>query len=150
MNITYSVESMLACKDELEPFIEPHWMELGLDHQDVPVALDWGTYKKHDDEGRLHMVAVRDNGVLIGYHISLLTNMLHYKNTLHAVTDLYYLKPEYRKTKIGVQMFKFAETCFKAKGVTKIITGTKLHLNHSALFESLGHKSTEITFTKIL
>lgn len=149
-NITYSVEHWNNMCEEFEPFIEPHWQELGLDHQDVPVSLDYSKYKNLDNSGHLHVVCVRDEGALIGYHISVIDTFLHYSTTKHASVDLYYLKPEYRKTKIGVEMFKFAERCFKGLGVVKIVNGTKLHLNHSALFEGLGYKPIELVFSKII
>lgn len=150
--IKYSVESWKAARErgELASFIEPHWRELGLDHQDVPVDMWWEAYDAHEQAGRLHAVFVRDNGVLIGYYTTILTAMLHYKSTLHAVADLYYLKPEYRKSKVGVEMFKFAEEKFRELGVKKIYTGTKLHLNHAKLFEGLGYKPVEMLYTKVL
>ncbi len=149
-NITFNVESWTQCRPELEPFVEPHWRELGLDHQDVPVSLAWDVYEQHEQQGILHLVTVRDSGTLIGYVSALIVPMLHYASTRHSITDLYYLKPEYRKDKIGVNMLLYAETCYRELGVVKIITGTKLHLNHSKLFESLGYRPTEITFTKVL
>lgn len=148
--ITYQVERWNDIAEQFEPFIEPHWRELGLDHQDVPVDLYWEKYAELDNLGVLHVVTVRDDGVMIGYHISLVMVMLHYKSTLHAVVDLYYLKPEYRQSKIGLEMFRFAEESFKKLGVVKIINGTKLHLNHEKLFLGLGFKPTETIYTKIL
>jgi GNAT superfamily N-acetyltransferase len=150
IDATYSVERWNDMHEEFEPFIAPHWAELGLDHQDVPVSIDWNKYSDLDTKEQLHVVCVRLNNNLIGYHISVISTMLHYSTTKHAIVDLYYLKPEYRKTKIGVEMFKFAERAFKKLGVVKVINGTKLHLNHTALFEGLGFKPTEIIFTKIL
>lgn len=148
--ITYSVESWSEMYHELEPFVQPHWEELGLDHIDVPVDFDWARYLVLDEQGLIHIVCTRDDGKLIGYHISIVNSGLHYKSTIHAMVDLYYLKPEYRKSKIGVKMFQFAERALKTIGVKKIVTGTKIHLNHSALFGSLGYKNTEVTFTKVL
>lgn len=148
--ISYALESMIAIKDELEPFIIPHWEELGLDHQDVPVALDWSRYTYLDEQSKLHCVTVRKDGVLIGYHITVLATMLHYKDTLHGVVDLYYIKPEHRKGRTGLRMFQFAERSLKHLGVTKLITATKLHLDHGRMFEFLGMKPTEMTYTKIL
>lgn len=148
--ITYQVERWNDIATQFEPFIEPHWQELGLDHQDVPVSLDWASYKALDDGRHLHVVTVRDNGAMVGYHISVLKTMLHYSTTLHAIVDLYYLKPEYRHDKTGLRMFQFAEDRFRELGVVKIINGTKLHLYHDKLFLGLGFTATETIFTKII
>lgn len=150
MNISYSVESWVKCRPELEAFVPLHHAELGLDHADVPVDMAWDVYAEHEAAGRLHFVSVRDNGVLIGYVSAIIAPMLHYKSTKHAIIDLYYLLPDYRKAKIGVQMLQFAERCYKELGVVKLISATKLHLNHEKLFLSLGMKPTEVTYTKIL
>lgn len=148
--ITYQVESFIGIWDELAPFVPIHWAELGLDQQDVPVDMDLEAYKVHDDAGRLHMVTTRDDGKLIGYHISIIATMLHYKSTKHAVVDLYYLLPEYRQSRIGLDMFKYAEMRFAELGVIKIITGSKLHLHHEKLFLGLEYKATDIVYTKII
>lgn len=150
MSITYSVEHWNDMHEELEPFIGPHWDELGLDHQDVPVSLHYEKYASLDAGGYLHLVAVRDEGALIGYHIAILDVFLHYSTTKHAAVDLYYLKPEYRKSKIGVELFKFAERCFKKLGVVKIVNGSKIHLLHDELFKGLGYKASDIVYTKII
>lgn len=150
MSITYTVESFITNRLELEPFVIPHWEELGLDHQDVPVNLDWDRYAELERAGGLHHVAVRDNGAIIGYTTAVISPMFHYATTLHAIYDLYYLLPQYRKSKIGVSMFLFAERCFRDLGVKKVMTGTKLHLNHEKLFLSLGMKPIEVIYTKIL
>jgi len=148
--ITYQVERWNEIVREFDPFIEPHWKELGLDQIDVPVQLDYASYEKLDNDRHLHVVTVRDKGKLIGYHISIIRTMLHYATTLHAIVDLYYLKPEYRKDKTGLRMFQFAEDRFRELGVVKIINGTKLHLYHDKLFLGLGFKPKETIFTKII
>lgn len=150
MNITYQIENFESIIPELKPFVAPHWEELGLDHQDVPVDMNWDLYVQMDNAEKLHVVTTRDDGVLIGYCFHVISTMMHYQSTLHGVADLYYIKPEYRKGKIGVGMFIYAEEQLKALGVVKIVTGTKLHLPHDKLFKSLGYKATETIFTKII
>lgn len=149
-SITYSVEHWTEIESEFLPFIEPHWRELGLDHIDVPVSLDFPKYRKLDQDGFLHVVCTRDEGVLIGYHISVIDTFLHYSTTKHMAVDLYFLKPEYRKSKIGLEMFQFAERCAKKLGVVKIVNGSKIHLHHEQLFKGLGYKSTDIIYSKII
>lgn len=150
MNVTYQVENFESLIPELKFFVGPHWAELGLDHQDVPVDMDWGRYVKMDNEKTLHVVTTRIDGELIGYCFHVVSGLLHYKSTLHAVADLYYVKPEYRKSKVGVGMFLFVEQSLKALGVIKIITATKTHLHHGPLFLGLGYKEIETVYSKII
>ena len=148
--VSIQVERWNDCIAELLEYEVDHWNELGLDHQDVPQDINFDLYAQMDNAGSLHVVTARLDGHVIGYHISFVKTNPHYMSTLHAHVDLYYLKPEHRKSKIGVQMFKFAEQTLKEKGVVKLVTPTKLHLHHGALFRGLGYNEVETVFTKIL
>lgn len=148
--ITYQVEKWNDCIAEMLEYEVDHWMELGLEHQDVPQDINFDLYAQMCNAGSLHVVTCRENGHIIGYHITFVKTHPHYQSTLHGHVDLYYLKPEYRKSKIGVRMFKFAEESLKSIGVKKLITPTKKHLHHGALFEGLGFKEVESVYTKIL
>lgn len=150
MSITYQVERWNDVVCELYPFAELHWNEIALDHNTVPLCMDWARYYKMDNDNSLHTVTVRDNGIVIGYHVSVISGHLHYSSTLHAMVDLYYILPAYRKGRIGIKLFKYTEDSLKAIGVHKIITGTKVHKDNSKLFEYLGYKNTEIIFTKLI
>ena len=67
-----------------------------------------------------------------------------------AVEDIYFLKKEYRKGRVGLKMFKFADALLKEQGVNRVIYNTKVHLDNSALFEYLGYKFIDKVFTKLL
>ena len=148
--VTYQVEKWNDCIAEMLEYEVDHWMELGLEHQDVPQDINFDLYAQMCNAGTLHVVTCRENGHIIGYHITFVKTHPHYMSTLHGHVDLYYLKPEYRKSKIGVKMFRFAEESLKSIGVKKLITPTKTHLHHGALFEGLGFKEVESVYTKIL
>jgi GNAT superfamily N-acetyltransferase len=91
-----------------------------------------------------------DGNDVIGYVIFMVQPHLHYKTCLTAFEDIYYLKPEYRKGRTGIRMFKYAEEVLKSVGVNRIIMHTKVHLDNSRLFEYLGYKNSDKLFTKIL
>lgn len=147
---TYQVESFEECKDEFEPFVMIHWGELGLTKEDVPIDFDWERFFEQERKGKLHTVTVRKDGKLVGYHIAFLGSHPHYKSTLHAMTDLYYLLPELRQGRTGLKLFKFAEEKLKELGVVKIYTGCKVILDHTRLFEYLGYEFSDKQFIKIL
>jgi len=148
--ITYQVERWNDVQPELEPFAEIHWQEIALNHNEVPLDMDWDRYKELDNSGVLHLVTVRSEEEIIGYHISIINGHLHYKSTLHAFVDLYFVAKEHRNGRVGLKMFQFTEKKLKELGVKKIITGTKTHFNHTRLFEYLEYSNTEIVFTKLL
>lgn len=147
---SYQVESFEKCKADFEPFVMQHWNELGLSKEDVPIDFDWNRFFEQDRKGKLHTVTVRKDGQLVGYHISFLGSHPHYKSTMHAMVDLYFLEPSLRKGRTGMKLFKFAEQELKKLGVVKIYTGCKVKFDHTRLFEYLGYELSDYQFIKVL
>lgn len=147
---SYAVERWRDIKGEMLPMLSRHWKEVALNHADVPLDIDHERYDAMDEAGALHIVTVRRGGALIGYHVAIVTGHLHYKSTLHGVTDVYYIAPECRHGVTGMRMFQAVERELKALGVKKLFTGTKLHLDQGTLFERLGYQPVERLYSKII
>lgn len=147
---TYTVERWREVKAELAPLLERHWREVALNHDAVPLDIAHDRYDALDDAGVMHVVTARREATLIGYHIALVTPHLHYNSTLHGITDVYWVAPECRHGVTGLRLFQAVEREFKALGVRKLITATKLHLDQGALFEHMGYTPIERVYTKII
>jgi L-amino acid N-acyltransferase YncA len=150
MIVTFHVELLRQCHHEMGPLLQDHWEEIALDHHEVPLAPDWERYFDLDDKGSLSVVTARADGEMVGYHVAVITPHLHYKNTLHGITDVYYLKPSYRQGFTGIRLFKAVNDEMRRRGVVKLITGTKLHHDMGRIFERMGYRETERVFTKIV
>lgn len=100
--------------------------------------------------GALMVVVARADGAIIGYWLGIIRPHLHYADSLTAYTDIYFIDKPHRKSGAGAELFAFVEKALVKRGVQKIFTATKLHLNHSALFQAAGYQETEIVFTKLL
>lgn len=148
--VTYQVEQWADCWHETAELWTRHWDEVALDKEQIPLDPDLAQYEAFAANGELHIVTVRVDSRLVGYHASIVRRHLHYKGSLNAFTDVYFLLPEYRQGLLGVKLFRKAEETLKARGVEKIFTGTKVHLNMSKMFEHLGYRQTEILFTKYI
>ncbi len=148
--ITFSVESWFEVVEEMKPLWPAHWEEVAMNKDEIKLNPDFKTYEQYQTDGALHIVVMRENGALVGYHISIVRPHLHYLQSLSAFTDVYYVSPKHRKGLAGIRLFQEVEKSLKARGVQKIFTGTKKHLDMSKLFEYLGYKSTETLFTKLL
>jgi len=148
--ITYQVETWQAVVDEMKSLWPAHWAEVGMDHDAIVLAPDYGLYEYYQNSGSLHLVTVRENGAIVGYHISIVRPHLHYANDLHGFNDVYYINPAQRKGWVGIRLMKFAEQTLKKRGVKKIIVATKLHLDMGKIFTHLGYRETERVFTKVL
>lgn len=150
MRVTYTIENWSDAWREMEPHWHAHWLEVALDHDSVPLAPDIESYNTLEKNGNLHLLVVRKDGKIIGYHIAIIRTHLHYKHTLHAFTDIYYVAPEHRQGMTGVKMFKEAEKSLAQRGVKKMVSGTKTSLDMGKIFERLGWRETERTYTKCI
>ncbi len=125
-----------------------HWAEIA--DQRIPLDVWYDCYDAMAKVGQLHIVTVRDSGLIVGYHWSIVRPHLHYKQSLTAYTDIYYLFPKYRKGMNGIKLFKFAEKTLKERGVQRMYTASKVKLDMSVVFERLGWSKTEVVYTKLL
>jgi Acetyltransferase (GNAT) family len=148
--VTYAVEHLRDMKPEMEALFPQHWEEIARDRELIKLDPDWPAYFALEAAGGFHCVVARAEGRMVGYHVSFIRPHLHYRNSLTAITDIYFLLPEYRKGRAGIQLFKEVEKSWKSRGVQKAFTGCKVAADKQTLFERLGWNFTEKIFTKIL
>lgn len=147
--ITYQVEQLADCLSEIELLLQDHFQEIATNKDKLEYAkMDVESYVAMERAGQLHIVTVRSKGKVVGYHVAFVRPHLHYVHVLSAITDVYYVKPEYRRGLVGVRLFREAEFTLKARGVKRIFSGTKLHKNMGRLFEYLGWQETERLYCK--
>jgi len=147
--IEYKDDSWLENLDELKEIIKDHYEELSVTKA-YPLDPDWDAYKQILDAGRLKFVTCKEDGKLIGYIIYFVMPHLHYKTCLTAFEDIYFLKKEYRKGRVGIRLFQYAEKMLKEQGINRIIYNTKVHSDNTSLFEYLGYSFMDKVFTKLL
>ena len=134
---------------EFETLFPLHYEELCVT-KDFPMSPDWEAYKRIANAGMLRTITCRVDDELIGYIVFFVQPHLHYSTCKTAFEDIYFVKKEYRKGRVGIKLFQYAEQVLKERGVNRIIMHTKVHLDNSRLFEYLGYKQTDKVFTKIL
>jgi L-amino acid N-acyltransferase YncA len=128
-----------------------HWASLALNQDQIKLACDEAKYEQGEQLGCLCIVTARADGKIVGYYYGMLMNHLHYKDAgLMCYTDVYYLKPEYRRGGAGAKFMIAVMEHLKALGVVKLYMSTKAHQDNGALFERLGMKCSDRVFTKML
>jgi GNAT superfamily N-acetyltransferase len=148
--ISFQVEPYEVCIKEIDACLERHWHEIALDHVAVPLAKDEAGYQTLADAGALHIVTVRQDGILVGYIAGIVKAHLHYVTTLHAFTDVFWLRPDLRKGGIGIKLFREYERTLIRRGVIKVFIASKVHLDMSKIFERLGWTRTEVVYSKVI
>lgn len=148
--VTFAVEGWFAVKDEMSHLWPDHWQEVAVNKEQIKLDPDLDTYAAFANAGMLHIVVARKEGEVIGYHFSIVRPHLHYRQSLSAFTDIYYIAPQYRTGRTPLRLFEYVEKTLKARGVQKMFTGTKLSLDAGPLFEHMGWTETERLFVKMI
>jgi len=149
MTATYQTEDPAEFIEALKGVLPEHYDELCVT-KDFPLMPDYEAYGRLHVAGMLRCITVREDNELIGYALFIVHPHLHYKSCITAFEDIYFLKKEHRKGRVGIRLFQFAEDVLKKEGVHRIIMHTKIHMDNTRLFEYLGYKLTDKLFTKIL
>jgi GNAT superfamily N-acetyltransferase len=145
----YKCEDFFDILPELQNIFPLHYDELCVT-KDFPLDPDYDQYKRINDAKLLACVTCRCDDELIGYIVFFLQPHIHYRTCLTAFEDMYFVKPEYRKGRLGIRLFQYAEKVLKEIGINRIILHTKVHLDNSRLFEYLGYKNSDKIYTKLL
>ena len=148
--VTFQVEPWPAIAEEIKPLLVKHWEEIALDREAIPLDPDFDLYQMLHEKGILVACTARADGKLVGYYANLVKDHPHYKSTLFAFLDVYFLCKEYRNAQNGLRLFRFMEQEMRARGVRKICSMTKLDHDNSRLFVRLGWRPVETVFTKML
>ena len=148
-SIVYASEDLSEFVDELQHILNEHYDELCVT-KDFPLLPDYEAYGRLTVNNMLRCITCRAEGNLIGYVMFIVQPHLHYMTCKTAFEDLYFVKKEFRRGRIGIKLFQYAEDVLRQEGVNRIIMHTKIHLDNSRLFEYLGYKHTDKLYTKIL
>lgn len=145
--IKYQAVNYRDCIDEIKSMFESHYDELSVT-KGFRLNPDYEIYESADKRNTVKIILCKDDEKVIGYIVFFVGNNLHYKDCLLATEDIYYLLPEYRRGRIAIKMFNFAEDYLKSIGVNMIRYTTKVHMDNSALFEYLDYNFIEKVFVK--
>lgn len=142
--ITAQVELFADTYDEARPMLEAHYRELALHHELIPYDPDVQQYLNLEACGMLHIVTVRRDGVLVGYWSGFVKGHIHYKSTLMAFTDIYYVNPALRGvTRAAWVLFEEVKRSLRQRGCKRIIIPTKTHVDNSRFLEHIGGQEIE-------
>ena len=147
--VLYEDVDGLSFLPEFEKLFPLHYEELCVT-KEFPLEPNYEAYRRFGEAGLLRSVTCRIDGELVGYIVFTLSPHLHYKSCLTAYEDVYFVKKEHRKGRIGIRLFQYAEQALKRIGVKRVVMHTKVHLDNSKLFEYLDYKLTDKVFTKML
>ena len=147
--ISYQEELFKDIEQELSKIFPEHYAEVS-STPEIPLDINYESYKNIQANGNLVLTTCRKNSELVGYTIFIVSPNIHNKGCLTAYEDLYYIRKQHRKGRIGINLFKHAEEVLKQRGVKRIILTTKVHLDNSKLFEYLDYSYFAKLYQKLI
>ena len=148
--ITFQVEPWEGFWPQLQELAPLHWEEVATNKEEIKLNLHLAAYDELEQMGQLHIVTMRLDGQLVGYHGSIVRPHLHYAQSLTAYTDVYFIRKDLRNFRVAVGLFSEVERTLRARGVQKMFTSTKRSLNVGPLFKLLGWTHSEDTYIKMI
>lgn len=135
--------------EEINPLVENHYQEIA-HFKEIELNPDYSKYIHLYNEGRLKLFTVRDqeDGELVGYAIFSVNYNLHYKQSLQALQDVIYIKPERRG--FGKKFIDFCDSQLKDMGVEAVYHHVKVEHNFGPLLEKLGYELIDLVYGKRL
>lgn len=150
LDVVISEESFDTSWPDAAALIAKHWHEIAT-YEDIPLDVDSDTYRKAEAAGRLCILTVRSQGQLVGYAVFILTQHLHYRGSMCANQDVFYLDPSFRGRWIGVQLIKACDRLLKSKGVQVVTQHVKMtHPILGRLLAREGYEPIEQIYSKRL
>ncbi len=147
--ITYQRESVRDLWAEIMPLLERHREEVGFDKRQS-LNVDKGFYEALEDREMYRAITARSDGRLIGYAGYFIVTHPHYQHLTLAESDVFYIAPEERRGRVGIELFRKAELLLKVKGAQFVVNKCKAAHDLSHLFERLGYEKMEISFIREL
>jgi hypothetical protein len=154
--ITAHVEQLRDVLEELKPLFEPHYAELALNQDKVPLAPQYEEYLAREAAGQVLCVTLRERGRVVGYFVGFIAPALHYRTCLTLTMDIFWLMPELRgEDSLGVVdeemaagvLFETVQFEARRRGVKRALFGSKAHRDCGAMFIAMGMIETDVYYS---
>jgi len=148
--ITFKIEPVLECKQEMLTLLEEHYEELTFNKEVVKLNPNWAEYNRRESVNKFVFIAARDDGVLIGYSAWFLDYHIHYADLKVAANDVIFLKKEYRLGMTGIKLIKYSENAMKKLEANKITWHIKETNDFRPILHRMGYCDEDMIVGKIL
>jgi GNAT superfamily N-acetyltransferase len=148
MTMHFQKEKLSTCQKEMEPLFLRQYEE----NEDGEFGLDpdYETYLRLEELDILHIYTVRDGETLVGYLVLIVHEMLHHKGIKYALSDIIYVAPEYRNSRIAAELITMAKYDLQDMGVKRFIMAMKVRQEFRRLLSKLGfHPEEELWEIKL-
>ena len=150
--MTFQAEKWSAAEPEVRKLVDAHWRELAVFQREIKLDIDWEHYRllaEREAMPLLQLTTARTTGgELAGYWINIINLHPHYKGTVFAFQDSYFVLPQYRKANTGIGLMLEMEKNVRAAGAQCIIGSDKEHQSVKPLFDWCKFSSVGTQYMK--
>ena len=104
--------------------------------------------------GYCHCYAAFVDGDYAGYMVVMASEMIHHRGTVQAVTDSFYISPEYRNSGAFKTLLEYVENDLRSNGIRFLTVGLNPNMPHFTKTEAFMraglYQHTEYSVTKEL
>lgn len=143
-------ENYDAFRKEAQPLFERHWREVGSHRDTLHLNPNHDRYVFMQKSGILHLLTVRDRGVLVGYFGVCIIEHPRDRDALLGVDDFIYSIPEYRRYMVGWKMLKEGIRHLDEAGCHLIAFREKTRRKNGGYLKRLGFHPMELVSTLVL
>jgi GNAT superfamily N-acetyltransferase len=148
-SVRFQCETAHALWGEIEPLLEMHWREIA-HYQDIPLAPDADFYNRLEEGGVLRCFTCRVGEELVGYSIYIVQHNPHYRTSKQAKQDVLFLAPEYRRSRIGLGLLRFADDELRAEGVQVVYQHCKAANDLGPLLRRMDYELVDYIYARRL
>ena len=129
---------------------ESHWAEVPFGDYNLDLELNEAIYHNAEREGHARFYVAFLGRDPVAYMSIFASEMSQHKGIMCAVTDAYYVKPEYRKDGIFGKLLAHVEQDIKSLGIRFLTIGHNPQYKGKTpeLLLSEGYSLTEVSYTK--
>jgi len=146
--ITYQVESIKSCLEDLEKLFISHYDEVEKETVDIDFDPDLELLILAEESELLKLFTVRSDKELIGYYLTAITPSLNNRGVLISTESGFYIKKEYRGSDLGLSLLKYVEETLLEEGVRYMLASTKVNQPCDSLFKKAGMTLNERQYIK--
>lgn len=116
-DLTMGQETLAEClTDETRALLLRHWQEVSTT-PDIPLDPDFAAYAALEEDGILRCYILRDQGVIQGYAVFMVSQSIKYQTVTDAYCDLLYVAPRLRGQMVGPRFLQWCDEQLAKAGV---------------------------------
>lgn len=134
------------------PEMFAHWEEVPFGSFEMPLKLKTDIYHKAEAEGHARFYMAWEGAKPVAYMSVFASEMCQHEGVYQAVTDAYYVAPEYRKGGVFGKLLAFVEQDLSSYGIRFLTVGVNPNYKGSTskFLLASGYEVTEVSHTKEL